>query len=234
MKYCLIIDNDDQKDQITILEYKSKEQGFPITCYYFKPDKKECIKLEIINGKEEFIIDLELLIIELEREFEGKPIDLIASDYKLEDRFTDGLKLLQFLKENWRGQNLPSLIYSSEAGLIKKKLQHEIQEIISDEEELTIFLNTYYNNHPNQTISRDSYVDSIIAFLKKHKSSLSNKLSQKLSEQPDRIFQNIFPRFNGQKLGLLAKLVQKNTEESDAFENEFLDRSVAHFIFLEE
>lgn len=239
MKYCLIIDNDDQQDQIDLLEKKSREQGFPITCYYFKPDKRECLKLEEINGVPEYIIDIDLLKNELEKEYKGKHIDLIASDYLLEDKFIDGLVLLQRLKDQWRGQNVPTLIYSSDSKMIKQKLQQEVKNVVEDINQLSDFLDNYYDNHPNETSSKGAageipYIDDIIAFLKKqrNKTSLNYKLIQKLEQDPEKKFDNIFPRFSDKTLGQLSKMLKKNIEECDAFEDEFLDRCVDHFIYL--
>lgn len=232
MKYCLIIDNDDQADELTQLELESKANAFPVKCYYFKPDKTECTREQTINGKVTRVIDEELLLKQLDFEYMGKPINLIACDYNLSDPFFDGFRILQTLKNKWRGGKIPTLLYSSDFEKIKERLKQEIDNIRDDSQELLLFLESYRINYPDNVVRREEYKADVIKFLRKYKTSLSNKLSEKLAEHPDRLFENIFPRFQGRRLGELSALVQKTTDESDDFENEFLDRSVDHFIHL--
>ncbi len=232
MKYCLIIDNDDQTDDMIQLESESKRNGFPVKCYYFKPDKIECTREQIVNGQVTRVIDEELLLNQLDYECVGKPINLIACDYNLSDPFFDGFRILQTLKNNWRGGKVPTLLYSSDFEKIKEKLKVEIDNIREDSQKLLLFLESYRMHYPDHVVKREEYKTDVINFLKKYKTSLSGKLSEKLAEHPEKEFENIFPRFEGRRLGELSSLVQKTSDETDDFENEFLDRSVDHFIHL--
>lgn len=232
MKYCLIIDNDDQTEEKDLLESISRQQNFPIQGYYFKPDKIECTREQNVKGHVTRVIDEDLLLKQLESEYSGTPINLIACDYHLSDPFFDGFRILQILKDKWRGGKTPTLLYSSDFEKIKEKLKTEIDNIKEDSSELLLFLESYRKNYPDHIVKREGYKDDVISFLKKNKISLSGKLSAKLAEHPDKLFENIFPKFEGRTLGELSSLVQKTTNESDDFENEFLDRSVDYFIYL--
>jgi hypothetical protein len=236
MKHCLIIDDEDQKDEIFILQSKAKEQQFPIECYFFNLSSREVQREEIRNGKPDTVIDFEKVLEELKRLFDDQEIDLIACDYKYNiDSTQDGLKLVKFLKENmFKGKKMPYLLYSSKSKEIEEKLQSEVKELIDDRSNLKQYLEAYFETNPEKIIKRGNYDDSIIEYLKRNKTDLRLKLGSKLLKNPDRVFDNIFPRFNGKTLSQLAKLLEDRTEESDDFESEFLDRSVSHFIYLEE
>jgi CheY-like chemotaxis protein len=241
MRYCLIIDDTDQRDEILLLESKSSERNFPIKCYYFNPSKRECQRLEKkADGSVEYVLDLDLILQELRKE-QFEQVDLIATDYKLSDESVTGLDIVKHLKENnWRGKT-PFVIFSGDHKEIKAKLQSQISPLIDNVEELNIFLENYFETNPSKIFPRKietdgnekSYTDYIYEYIKTHKTSLNQKLSEKLNQYPNHVFENIFPRFNDAKLERLAKIVLENTIESDEFESEFLERSIAHFIFLE-
>lgn len=241
MRYCLIIDDTDQKDEISLLESISKERLFPIKCHYFNPSKRECQREEKIGGSVEYVLDLDLILQELEKENFGQ-IDLIATDYKLSDNSITGLNIVQHLKEKkWRN-NIPYVIFSSDDDEIKQKLQSRIIPLIQDKEELNNFIENYFETSPNKIFARKvskdgkeiSYTESIYQYIKTHKTSLNQKLHEKLTQNPNHVFNNIFPGFEGLKLGSIAKIVIQNNVESDKFEDEFIDRSVDHFIYLKE
>lgn len=241
MRYCLIIDDTDQKDEILLLESKSKERDFPIKCHYFNPNKRECQRLENkADGSVEYVLDLDLILLELKKE-QFEQIDLIATDYKLSDESITGLDIVKHLKENnWRGKT-PFVIFSGDHKEIKEKLQSQIKPLVDDTEELNIFLENYFETNPSKIFPRKinkdghekSYTDYIYEYIKSHKTSLNQKLNEKLNQYPNHIFNNIFPRFEGTTLERIAKITLENTVESDDFESEFLERSIAHFIFLE-
>src|ERR1051326_5875058 len=201
MKNCLIIDDKHPKDEIEKLEEKGKSSSFEIKCHYFNPTEKKYSRQEKVNGHIELVIDKDLVLKGLQEEFDGKQqIDLIASDYDFEDKGgTDGLGLLQFLRENWRSK-VPSIIYSTLADTIKENLQKEIQKIITDKDRLIEFLEGYYNNHPDHTIDKKTFTNEVFNFLKKYKFSMTNRLAEKMMDYKDYGFENIFPEFKNQKL----------------------------------
>lgn len=239
MRYCLIIDDTKQDEEILAIEALGKKKRFPIKCYYFNPKKKECLREEKKpDGSSDFFLDEELVFLELQKSFPSQQIDLIATDYKLNDD-KNGLDIVKYLKNNnWRGET-PYVIYSGDSHEIKEKLQKSISELIGDKDELNKFVEGYYDSNPCKIFKRstkvkDSHISHIYEFIRNNKSPLNNKLSQKLNQHPERVFKNIFTRFEGRKLKILAQLVLKNSEESDAFEDEFIDRCVDHFIDLKE
>lgn len=235
MKHCLILDDQNQKTEIELLESKSAEQGFPIKCHFLNLSDRAFSREEIINGQPDFVIDFDKVIDYLRQTFKGQQIDLIACDYKYTDETTDGLKLVQFLKEQkFRGKGLPFILYSSKFEEIEEKLQFSIKELIENKDQLKIYLESYFDTKPEKIIDRTNYDDTVIEYLKKNKTPLSIKLESKLLDYPDNVFKNIFPRFEGKTLRQLAILLNKSGPESDDFESEFLERSIAHFIYLEE
>lgn len=235
MKHCLIIDDQNQKTEIELLEIKANEQGFPIKCHFLNLSDRIFSSNVIINGAPDSVLDFDKVIAYLIENFEGQQIDLIACDYKYSDKTTDGLKLIQFLKEQgFRAKGLPFILYSSKFEEIEEKLQVSIKELIEDKSQLKKYLETYFETKPEKIIDRTNYDDTVIEYLKKHKTSLNVKLEAKLLHHPQRAFNNTFPRFKDKTLQQLAALLRKSSEESDDFESEFLERSVAHFIFLEE
>lgn len=242
MRYCLIIDDTDQSDEIFLLEAKAKEKAFPIKCYFFNPSKRECQREEKkSDGSIEYVLDLDLILNELNQEKYGQ-IDLIATDYRLSDNTITGLDIVKHLKsKNWRGKT-PYVIFSSDSDDITKNLQAKIIELIDDKDKLKDFLENYFDTNPNKIFPRKKnkggieipYTDYIYEYIKTNKTSLNQKLHQKLKQQPEHRFNNIFPGFEGQKLENLSKLILDNSVESDRFEDEFIDRSVDHFIYLKD
>ncbi len=243
MKSCLIIDDNNQEDEKLILEKYSKERQFPITCHTFNPTKRECLREDkLANGTVEYVIDEQLVLDELRKDYGNEKLDLIAIDYNLSDPKT-GLEIIRFLKEkNWK-RKVPYVIYSGEADKIKEKLQVSIQQVMSDPDQLKDFIENYIATNPNKIYNRGkneapeddanhSYIYNLYNYLKVIKTPLESKLSQKLEQHPDDTFDNIFPDFHGTKLKILADLVLENSERADRFEDEFIDRCVDHFIYL--
>jgi hypothetical protein len=236
MRNCIIIDDKEPADEIKILEAEGIKTSFPVKCHYFNPTKKEYCKLTpVLGGEKKEAIDLHLVLKGLQEEYDGKfNISLIASDYNFEDPFTDGLTLLQFLKQEWRPK-VPSIVYSTLSKTIKTNLQQEIKAIIDDRDALADFLESYYENNPNDTFERSNFSNDILIFLKKQKtSSFTNLLVEKLLENPNYKFRNISVPFEGYTLRAIERAIQKDTPESILFKNEFLERAIAHFVYLKE
>jgi CheY-like chemotaxis protein len=233
-RYCLIIDDKKQDDEIAQLETFSKEKGFPIKCFYFNPLDRRCLREETLKDNTKLnYLDLDKLLETLNVEFTGTPINLIASDYKLEDEGgIDGLQIVQFLKEKWRGKNIPCILYSSDYTEINERLQSKVLEVIENPEKLRKYVEEYLKTKPEKALDRTTYYAEIYTYLRNNKMSLNIKLHNKLNEHPDKEFKNIFPSFEGWALKKLADLVLDKKRESDEFEDEFLDRSVDHFIYL--
>jgi len=235
MLHCLIIDDQDQEAEIKLLNLKSKEQGLPVTGHFFNITDPSLTYQEIINGKPEILIDVEKVIEKLKAEYGSKEIDLIACDYEYDDRHVDGLNLIQSLKGiNFKGKKMPYIIYSNNHDKVQEKLQLQVKGVIDDKSNLMSYLETYFDSRPNSVSDREKYYESIIEFLKKNKTPMEIRLQSKLLEYPEKHFDSIFPRFKDKKLKDLAKMVEHSTEEADAFEYEFLERAIAHFIYLEE
>lgn len=237
-KQCLIIDNEDQKTEISLLEKISKERQFPIECHYINTTSKECQREETLsNGNPYYTLDLDLFFESIQSKFSSENIDLIATDYDLQDSIT-GLDIVTYLKEKkWKGK-IPIVVYSGDSEEIREGLQSRIKSIIEDKDELSTFVVNFLDTHPNHIYDRgkgeekNSYVEDIYEFLKKNKTNLNSKLYQKLRVHSDKEFKNIFPKFEGMKLDKISDLIIKNSIESDEFENEFLDRCIDHFIHL--
>jgi hypothetical protein len=235
MKHCLIIDDQNQKDQMELLELKAKAMNFPITCHFLNLSDEDVRRPETRNGKPDLVLDFEKILEKLSTLYGNLSFDLVACDYKYDGDPEDGLKLIKFLKDRqFKGRGLPYLLYSSQDEEIERKLQIDVENLIDKKDELKDYLESYFESKPEKITKRTKYDDEIIEYLKKHKTSLSLKLEGKLKEHPQRTFNNVFPRFKGKTLGDLAKLLTKSTEESDDFESEFFERSIAHFIHLEE
>lgn len=235
MKHCLIIDDQNQKEKIELLELKAKQQNFPITCHFLNLSDNDVRRPETRNGKPDLVLDFEKVLEKLVSLYENLSFDLIACDYKYDGETKDGLKLIKFLKEKeFRGRGLPYLLYSSQDEEIELKLQNDVKDLIEKKDELKDYLESYFDSKPEKITKRGNYDDVIIEYLKRHKTSLSLKLEAKLLEYPESTFQSIFPRFENKTLKELANLLKKSTEESDDFESEFFERCIAHFIFLKE
>lgn len=240
MRHCLIIDDTKQEEEMYAIEMLGKNAAFPITCHYFNPLMKECLrKEEKDDGSVDYLFDEELVLDQLRKKFSSQHLDLIATDYTFQGVSKNGLDLLSYLKkEGWKGKT-PYVIYSGDSHEIKEKLQSKIRAIVENKNELNTFIEDYSELNPAKVFERsekaeNSHVGRIYEFIKKHKTPLNSKLSQKLCQHPDKVFKNIFPRFENKPLHFFSELVTKNTEESDDFENEFLDRCVDHFIDLKE
>ena len=244
MKKCLIIDDNNQDDEKNLLEKYSREHQFPITCHIFNPTKRECSRMDKkADGTFEEVIDVDLLLGELRMQYEKEQFDLIAIDYNLSDPYNTGLDIIRFLKENNWKRKVPYVIYSGEDDKIKQKLQESIHQVKDDADELKNFIENYLATNPIKIYNRGkkqevedgldgSYIYRLYEFLKGNKTPMEAKLSQKMAVHKNRIFENIFPDFEGQKVGVLAELVLDDSERSDRFKDEFIDRCIDFFILL--
>lgn len=240
MRHCLIIDDTKQDEEILAIESLGHNNSFPIKCHYFNPMHKDCLRRdEKSDGTFVDFIDEEKVYKQLNMLFGGQQFDLIATDYSFSKTDINGLELVNYLKGNKWKVKTPYVIYSSDSDEIKSKLQKEVSDLVGDKDKLNKYLQNYHEINPIRVFKRskkheDSHIGQIYEFIKTHKTSLNVKLKYKLLQHSGRIFKNIFPRFEGKPILYLSELVIKNTEESDDFENEFLDRCVDHFIDLKE
>lgn len=226
MRYCLVIDDNDQEDVLEAMELKSKDRGFPIKFFYLNPTIAEC---QSFNG-EEHTLDLDKVENHLNNLFSGQQLHIVATDYNLSDDKITGMEIVRLIKEKWR-KNLKVVLYSGLPEQIMERLSSEICE--GDLKKRFKNLENFFNYKPDRIMDRgDDYEERVYEILKSTRLAMEDVLEERLLEYENDLFDDFFPQFEGKKLGQIAKMIRSNSQESESFKLEFIERSVSRLIDL--
>lgn len=226
MRYCLVIDDNDQCDVLEAMELKSKDRGFPIKFFFFNPTISEC---QTFNGKEHYL-DLEKVENHLNELFSGQQLHIVATDYNLSDDKVTGLEVVRLIKEKWR-RNLKVVLYSGLPDQIMERLSSEICQ--GDLKSRFKNLENFFSYKPDRIMDRgDDYEERVYEILKSNRIGMEDILEERLLEYENDLFNDFFPQFEGKKFSQIAKMIRTNSPESESFKLEFIERSVSRLIDL--
>lgn len=230
MRKFIVIDNDPQDDEVTNIEGKAKDQGFNVEGEWFDPTDSECLT----DDQEH--IDIDRVINQLNAKYQGRQIDIVLIDFSLSDDKIDGVDLAIQLKQKWRRGNFLMLMYSGDYDELMEKLEKEWDaEFFNDFKQQYKAIKQHFKYFPVDTFDRNKKMaDELIKYLKLVRIDMEQILLQNLKLYPENIFENIHPMFVGKKLKEITKMIENNSHEGEEFKSEIIERSIAHFIHLNE
>ena len=195
-KHIIIIDDEDQEEQKEFLVQKLK-QNFDIHVHTIwtldraiTPDK-----LIIRENLKTVIMDV----------MKGKNIDLVLTDYQLADDETNGLDVVEIVKDI--RASVPVMVYSGD-------LERVIGDLLGDnfqdksKEEIIPVINKLMKLGVEKFSGRTKYDQDVMMFLNKKKTlDLDELLAQKLRELGDERFEAGTPDFRDKNLNDIADMI---------------------------
>ena len=224
-KYCLIIDNDNQSNEIETIERRGKVKVLDIECLQFNVGSPQRPDLLTDNR-----IDIDKVISVFQEEFKGITFDLLAFDWDYSDENIDGIELIRHFQHNKIRRSTPKLLYS---GLLKDEINNLLakfkNEEITDKQLLDKF-NTLIKVDIKDFVDRTDYENTIVSLLEKSETPFELIFEGGLRKYPDLKFQNAYPKFKGKTFSQIADIIQKDPNVGTEFKLEMLDQMIAYTV----
>lgn len=219
MKKCLIIDNEDQTDEIEKLIRDAKNDGIELYCEQFSVGDPAYYEV-LTKGA----IDIDKVVNEYRRRFNGEVFHLIAFDYQLED-VINGVELIRQLKANKIFKNTPKIVYS---GLMDEILKSTIRDNSLDNAVTRI--KALIKNGVLDYLERDNRDIEIINFFKTNIESTDLIIEEELRKFPDMIFDQNFitEKLKGKTFLEIAEFIEENDQIRNDFKREIIQQTVAY------
>lgn len=230
MRNFIVVDNDDQESEVSNIIDKAREQGFKANGDWFDPTDSECL-----TEDQEFI-DMDNVVTELNKRYDGQRIDVVLLDYALSDKKIDGVDLAIHLKQKWRKGKFELIMYSGDYDHLMAKLESEWNsDNFKNFKKQYQAIVQYFKYFPTETFQRDKkMIDALVEFLKNIRVDMEQVLLEELGKYPEEIFNNMHRNFNGRKLKEIVKMIENNSGEGEDFKLEMIERAIAHYIYLKD
>lgn len=221
-KTCLIIDDNPQDDIIERIQTKALNKQVMIECLQFNVGSQE--RRDLLTHE---AIDIDKVIQQFEKEFDGKKIDLICIDYNLEDDNIDGLEILRKIYP-LRGTSA-YMLYSANLNQLASRIV-DGYEVDKDKKKLLGKIKALTRFKIMDFVDRDDYDDTILKILSRNDQSMELYIEEKLLEYGELEFHNTYPIFEGKKLKEIAKEIRTRSLHGDRYVGELLEQAFSFMI----
>ena len=231
---CLIIDNEDQKEEIEQLVRDARHEGIELDCQQFEVGNTAYTQV-LSLGK----IDLDKVEKEVKLRYKNLVFDIIAFDYELDDDEVNGVELLRYFNNRRLFKRTPKLVYSGvldqvlrniiEPNLGILKIKNEPDRAIIKQDGLAKIKSLIkYSVH--EYLDRDDRDSIIIKFLKDDIQSTELIVAQALRLYPDFIFEQNFvnAKFNGMSYSDVADILDNDDIIGVEFKREIIQQVIAY------
>lgn len=228
-KKLLLIDNEDLSETILTIEKQSKGKGFEVNCfplYVGLPQGNDVV--DETTGE----IKIPLVFAKLKKLYGNTRFHLIASDFNLEDKNVDGIKILNSLNSQVNTKNSKRILYSS-----------QLIDIVED------YLKIYKedNNFDGAWLKFKSLIRlDILDFLLRDdmEKNIIDKLEKIIEQEDDFILGELLSNSNLKFIPAMeiyenytfeeiADKILNNDSLSVKFKKRLIQLAVSHFGFLE-
>lgn len=225
MRKCLIIDNEDQSEEIEKLIRDAKHNGVKLECEQFSIGNPAYDDVLTAGA-----IDINKVISEYKRRFNGKVFHLVAFDYDLEDKDINGVELIRKLKANNVFTNTPKIVYS---GLMDEILKSTIRDNTIDNAVTRI--KALIKNGVIDYLERDNRDIEIINFFKTNIESTDLIIEEELRKFPYMVFDQNFitEKLKGKTFIEIAEFIEQNDQIRNDFKKEIIQQTIAYLTSIE-
>lgn len=232
--YCLVIDDDNQKDYFeTSIQKVLHNDHIELVPIYIETKDRVYMKSDH-SGFDKLLIEKACL-----KAIEEHNCTIIVSDYQIStdnDDFT-GLDILNDIAEKF--PHLYLVLYSGAKieNAIKKVIKAlsdtipENQEKMSEQQIMDAINQLRKTSCINELIKGKGYAGAVIKYMRSSPKPLQQKfLSQLKDEYPDMIFKSCYPPFSGWKLKDIGKQIEKQTPQGCDFQQALIDQTISYMI----
>lgn len=223
LKKILMLDDGDIGQTIESIRAKLRRIGFDISVDIINPQGSE-FKSEIGDKLE---IDFDKIKTHITENYKDIKYDIVACDFSFSSNTLNGYELIRWVintskSGGFKFRNAKFVCYSGEEDKFKEHI------INNDELIKLIKLNIY------AFYKRDDLVNELSSLVRKMAESFSASEYFKalLEQESDREFKNIYPQFNGKKLGEIASEIDNDSHHGVAFQKYMADLTYSHILEL--
>ncbi|MEZ8675923.1 hypothetical protein [Vibrio cyclitrophicus] len=225
LKKILMLDDGNINQTIEGIRTKLRRSGIDIAVD--KIDPQDTRFKSYVGGEQ--VIDFDKIKLEITENYRNTRYDIVACDFSFSSETLNGYELIRWIindsrSRNFRFKNAKFVCYSGE--------EHKFREHIFNNNELVKLIRL--NIHA--FFKRDNLVDELSSLVKKISDSYSatDYFRSLLEQEPDKEFKNIYPQFEGKKLGEIACEIERNSHHGIEFQKYMADLTYAHILDLNE
>lgn len=219
-KLCVIIDDVNQERVFASSVIKPlKRDGFYVDVIHIETTSRDILD-------EDNNIDVTKLQEKLAHTFNGRAVDIVATDFDLSDEKINGVKVVELIRQI--RPNVPVLIYSG-------KLESVIKHILGDykqksSRELIASLKKLIRYNIIDYVEREGYPSAIIKHIKSKEAQLLSILLNKIREYSHLEFKSCYPSFSGRTLANIADEIEAQTPQGRDFQEQLIEQTIAYMI----
>ncbi|MCD9506593.1 hypothetical protein [Photobacterium phosphoreum] len=221
----LLIDDGDVEQIVERLQQKLRREGIDVIVSIINPQLAQFKKME----GDEYIIDFSKLKEHIETKYSKTKFDVVGSDFNFANDKLNGYEVTRWLinesrEKGFSFRNAKFICYSSE--------EDKFCNIMFNNKELIklIKLNIHaFYNRKNLANDITTLVRSI-----GNDVSMSDYFKELLSQKPDLVFKNVYPKFKDKTLHEICTEIEKNTYHGKEFQKYMAELTYAHVIELNE
>lgn len=233
--YCLVIDDDNQKDYFeeNIHKILLKDNIDLVPVFIETKDRKKYMKADH-SGFDRTAIEKDCL-----KAIQDCNCSIVVSDYQIATEKDDfnGLDILNSISE--KHPYLYKVLYSG--GDIEKAIKSLYKTLsdkipskdkkLSDNQIMAAISQIEKMSHVNELLKGKGYAEKVIKYMRSSPSILQQTiLSQLKVEYPDMVFQSCYTPFKGWKLKAIADEIEKRTPRGGDFQQSLISQVVAYLI----
>ncbi|MCG9597771.1 hypothetical protein L1D15_13700 [Vibrio sp. Isolate25] len=223
IKKVLFLDDGNINQTITRIRDKVKRLGFDICADVINPQDQKYKS----NFDGVIEIDFSKIKKDVTDNYKENRYEIVACDFSFASEKLNGYELIRWVineskSSNFAFKKAKFVCYSSE--------ENKFKEHILRNDELTKLIKL--NIHA--FYKRDNLVNDMSALLKKINSefSMSEHLATMLEDEPQRVFNNVYPPLKGKSFNEIASEIQKDSHHGQRFQKHLSELVYAHIIDL--
>lgn len=232
--YCLVIDDDNQKDYFekNIKEVLQKDHIEIIPIFIETKDRKY-MKSDHL-GFDKLLIEQDCI-----KAIKEHNCSIVVSDYQIatsEDEF-NGLDILNTITDQY--PHLHIVLYSGgdiDKAIIAiyKSLTSNIPDVkkkLNDQQKTEAIIQLKKMSCIDELINGKGYAENVVKYMRSSPLILQQALLTQLKEEyPDMVFQSCYTPFKGWKLKSIADEIEKKTPRGGEFQQSLISQVIAYLI----
>ncbi|WP_101690209.1 response regulator [Dysgonomonas massiliensis] len=220
-KTCLIIDDEDQRGVFkTGIQDVLKRDGYHVDLIFI-----HTVCQEVLDENQD--IDKEKLTNYIKSEIDGKPIDIIVTDFNLSDKNINGLDVIEIIRED--RIKTPIVLYSGNREEVIKSTVFNGEDLKPSDELIRSVKRLMLHNISEFT-DRTTYTEEVNKLLKKKENSTQQVLLRKLREFSKEEFKICYPELGGKKFEDIASEIEKDSLQGQKFQAELIEQVLSYML----
>lgn len=220
-KTCLIIDDEDQRGVFkTGIQDVLYREGYCVNLIFI-----HTVCPQVLDENQD--IDTKKLTNYIKSKIDGKPIDIIVTDFNLSDKNINGLDVIEIIRKD--RTKTPIVLYSGNREDVIKYTVCKDGKLKSSNELIRSVKRLMLHNISEFT-DRTTYTDKVNILLKKKENSTQQVLLRKLREFSKEEFKICYPELGGKKFEYIASEIERDSLQGQKFQAELIEQILSYML----